>query len=166
MAVVGIDLGLTGAICELDDNGKLKALLDMPTLSIGRKSRKTYNVAKLAQILAALPRGSSVIAESVHAMPLNGSVASFGLGQCLGLVQGITAALGLSLTLVTPTAWKKSYGLLKAEKSESIKAALALDSGLSPYLTRVVKGQRVPLAKSHNRAEAYLLASYFRSVKP
>ena len=51
MSVLGIDIGSTGAIALLADNGALLDTWDMPTLRDGPKNRRTVNAPLLAEII-------------------------------------------------------------------------------------------------------------------
>ena len=46
MLVIGIDPGITGAICFFED-GELKDVIDMPTMASGNKNKKQINGSQI-----------------------------------------------------------------------------------------------------------------------
>ena len=42
MLIIGIDPGISGAICFFDE-GKVKEILDMPVMAEGKKNKKQIN---------------------------------------------------------------------------------------------------------------------------
>ena len=49
--VIGIDIGIQGAIAALDESGQLVEVFDMPVLKDGPAGRRTVNPALLAVII-------------------------------------------------------------------------------------------------------------------
>lgn len=118
MIIIGIDPGCSGAVVAFDSvNEHFKYIL-MPTMEVGKSTR--VNGAAVAEFLKPFLQTKPVVyLEKVGAMPKNGSVAMFTFGHSAGVVDGVCAALGLSITLVTPQAWKKHCGLIGSEKDAS-----------------------------------------------
>ena len=46
MLIIGIDPGITGAICFFED-GELKDVIDMPTMASGNKNKKQINGSQI-----------------------------------------------------------------------------------------------------------------------
>ena len=46
MLIVGIDPGITGAICFFED-GELKDVIDMPTMASGNKNTQIFKTVKI-----------------------------------------------------------------------------------------------------------------------
>ena len=150
--IVGVDIGVTGAICLFDVNtGRIIALDDMPFFLSDSKHKK-IDTTEICNLLTKYIRmgATLMIIEDVHAMPAVGSVASFSMGYGKGVFEGMAKALKLPHQRVSPRKWKAHYGLLKAAKVESITVAKQLYPDSKKWLT---------LMKHHNRAEAILLAS-------
>jgi crossover junction endodeoxyribonuclease RuvC len=96
--------------------------------------------------------------ELVHAMPGQGVTSMFSMGRGVGIWEGILAGLRIPFDTVTPQAWKKLLLGKGAgdDKNASILRAQALIPGAAEYLSR---------AKDDGRAEAMLIAEYFRRTR-
>ena len=157
--VIGIDPGLTGAVCVL--NGKTCEFHDTPIMVVlsGGKKRTRYQPEQMALLLRPWENCDAVVAlELVHAMPQQGTASMFSMGFGYGLWRGIAAGLCLAVESVTPQAWKRAM-LGKgagADKNASILRACTLFPQAAPYLSRKM---------DHGRAEALLLAAYLRDYR-
>jgi len=151
--IVGIDPGVSGAICILR-NGKVTMTCDMPIMVDGTKSKRQVNAAELANILINEKIGEQdkIILESVSAMPGQGVTGMFSFGQSFGVIKGVCAALKLPLHLVRPVKWKKHFNLLNSEKDASRTKVIEM----YPYIS-----SQVSKKKDSNKADAILIAKYF-----
>ena len=151
--IVGIDPGVSGAICILR-NGKVTMTCDMPIMVDGTKSKRQVNAAELANILINEKIGEQdkIILESVSAMPGQGVTGMFSFGQSFGVIKGVCAALKLPLHLVRPVKWKKHFNLLNSEKDASRTKAIEIFPYFSSELSR---------KKDSNKADAILIASFY-----
>ena len=143
MIVVGIDPGVTGALA-LFSGGKLEEIVDMPVFATRADG------AELAQILERW-WPDTVYLEDVHAMPKNGSVATFKLGLNTGIVIGIVQAAHIPLRRVSPQVWKRATGVSGKPKD----AARGLCTELYPQ--HASKFRRV---SDDGRADAVLIGRY------
>lgn len=151
MKFVGIDTGVTGAIALLDSDAD-PIVIDMPRTVDGVDGQLLYH-----QLKAWAP--AEVYVERTHAMPKNGSMAAFSLGDSRGAVRTAVTAARVPLIWVSPRDWQQAHGLYgggysdKARKDRSRWKAQELFPTLADSLGR---------AKDHNRAEALLIAEYGR----
>ena len=100
MYIVGIDIGLKGAIASIDSNKPKDVMIwDMPLIE------KTIDIVELKDIMYSL-RDSHVFVEKAQPMPKQGVVSMFNYGKTYGIVLGVLSALEIPYTLVTPQAWK------------------------------------------------------------
>jgi hypothetical protein len=106
--------------------------------------------ASLASRLKQMRPDVAVI-ERVAAMPRQGVSSTFKFGTAFGIIQGVIAALEIPVHFVTPSKWKKYFGL-SADKEQSRARALQFWPNRSDLFSR---------KKDHGRAEAALLARYF-----
>lgn len=149
MSILGIDPGLTGAIAIVNADGFI--VEDMPVMANGTsaKVRNVVNAAELARVLR--PHADRIrvaYVERVSTMPGQGVASQGSLMHSAGVVEGVLAALGISLVLVTPGKWKKAMGLANdKEASRALAQRLFPDAPL---------GRK----KDHGRAEALLIATY------
>ena len=145
--IVAFDPGLSGAIAFLSEAGELIDCRDLPI--IGADTQRRVDAANLASIIRQHNPSRAVI-EQVSAMPGNGVSSMFRFGQSLGTIAGACGALGLPVTWVTPSKWKKEAGLdSTAEKSRA--------RAIETWPDKAALFARV---KDHNRAEAALLARW------
>lgn len=147
-----------GAIGVITETGNFIEAFEMPTVLANKSSNRqmvnAYELAaQLRRILIEAPVGVVAIAEQVNAMPDQGVASSFAFGKSFGIVIGVLAALGISTELVSPQRWKKHFDLAGGEKEQARELAI-----------RLFPTSPMPLKKHHNRAEALLIARYYRDV--
>ena len=122
MRIIGIDPGATGAIVLLE-NGDPIEWMAMPTMVVGTATR--VNASDLTFFISQ-SKPDHVYVEKVGAMPGQGVVSMFNFGHNTGVIMGVLGALGLSHTLVTPQAWKKSAGLIGTDKDAARSRAISI----------------------------------------
>ena len=159
MIIIGIDPGVSGAICILND-GKITDLYEMPTMIDGKKNKKQVNGAQVTNIIKQklnIHKNEDVIVvvEHVNAMPGQGVTSMFNFGQSFGVIKGICSALSLPIYFVRPTKWKKHFNLIKTNKDASRTKVIEVYPEISSKLHR---------KKDSNRADAILIALYFNDT--
>lgn len=110
MLVLGIDVGINGALAFFDPDRGLLDLVDMPKLQIERNGKTKSTIS--APMLAALIRARSetligALVEQVGAMPGQGVSSMFSFGRSLGIVEGTLAGLHIPVFFSTPQSWQK-----------------------------------------------------------
>jgi len=149
MVIVGIDVGVDGAIAALDDKLNYLSCWDMPTMALSATKRQV-NPAAVARIFQTNGIKSAIVyVERVGAFPGQGVTSMFNFGVSCGIVQGVLAALGIPMVLITPQTWKKRAGLSKKPKD----MARTLAQQLYP---RAELGRK----KDIGRADALLIARF------
>ena len=156
MFIIGIDPGISGAICFFED-GKIIDVIEMPSMSEGKKNKKQVNGNQLFnEIKLRLSEINQekicVVVEHVTAMPGQGVTSMFNFGQSFGVIKGICSAMQLSTFYVRPVKWKKYFGLIKSEKDASRTKAIEIFPYISTNLSK---------KKDSNKADAILIASFF-----
>ena len=156
MLIIGIDPGVSGSICFFED-GKILDVLEMPTMTDGKKNKKQVNGAQIYNEISTKIRGIEkqnlrVIIEQVSAMPGQGVTSMFNFGQSFGILKGICSAMQLPMYFVRPAKWKKYFGLIKSEKDASRTKAIEMFPYFSSQLSK---------KKDSNKADAILIASFY-----
>lgn len=155
MLILGIDVGLSGALAFLHD-GDLLNVQDLPLVAIGHGSgsRQEMSPELLHDMLVHTEiRIGLAVVEDVNAFGM-GRTSAYRFGKNVGQIEGVLAACGIRTVKVTPQRWKKAMGL-GADKALSRAAAIKLWPDQSQYFARV---------KDDGRAEAALLAEWGRKT--
>ena len=154
MILIGIDPSVSGAL-SVYEHKKLIEVLDMPTMSEGKKNKKQINSAQLSLEIKKRVNGSdenAVVIEHVTAMPGQGVTSMFNFGQSFGVIKGICSALNLPVYFVRPVKWKKHFNLIGSSKDASRTKAIEMFPSFSDNMTR---------KKDANKADAILIGRYF-----
>ena len=104
MLIIGIDPGISGSICFFD-NGRIIKVIEMPTMTDGKKNKKQVNGAQIYhEILDGIKnhdkKDIKIVIEQVSAMPGQGVTSMFNFGQSFGILKGICSAMQLSMYFV------------------------------------------------------------------
>jgi crossover junction endodeoxyribonuclease RuvC len=159
MLIIGIDPGISGSICFLED-GIIKDVLEMPTMTEGKKNKKQVNGSQIFneisfRIKTYEKKNIKVVIEQVSAMPGQGVTSMFNFGQSFGILKGICSAMQLPIYFVRPAKWKKYFNLINSEKDASRTRAIEIFPYFSSNLSK---------KKDSNKADAILIASYFHET--
>ena len=156
MLIIGIDPGISGSICFLD-NGKILDVIEMPIMTDGKKNKKQVNGSQVYNEISKRIKQFEknqirVVIEHVSAMPGQGVTSMFNFGQSFGILKGICTAMQLPMYFVRPAKWKKYFNLLNSEKDASRTRAIEIFPYFSSQLSR---------KKDSNKADAILIASFY-----
>jgi hypothetical protein len=163
MRILGIDTGVSGAAAVLDvDRGCILDVIDVPTLD--EDSHRIVDVISLGAWITNLEPSIGVI-ERAFAMPDSvadrngkrsrmGSVSALRFGDASGTIRSAVIMSGVPYRLVMPGIWKKFFQLPGAKDKEASRLlAIKLWPGAEKFMNRKM---------DHNRAEAVLIAEYWR----
>ena len=156
MLIIGIDPGTSGSICFFED-GKILEVIEMPTMTEGKKNKKQVNGAQIYNELSKRINNTEnqdtrVIIEQVSAMPGQGVTSMFNFGQSFGVIKGVCAAMQLPMFFVRPAKWKKYFSLINSQKDASRTRAIEIFPYFSTQLSK---------KKDSNKADAILIASFY-----
>lgn len=159
MLIIGIDPGISGSICFLD-NGKILDVVEMPIMTDGKKNKKQVNGSQVYNEISKRIKQFEknqirVVIEHVSAMPGQGVTSMFNFGQSFGILKGICTAMQLPMYFVRPAKWKKYFNLLNSEKDASRTRAIEIFPYFSSQLSR---------KKDSNKADAILIASFYHET--
>ena len=153
--ILGIDIGVSGAIALLSPAGELIDVYDMPCLLDGvrtkaGKNRCTVNAPLLAELVYKT-HATKAFVERVGPMPKEGAVSAFAFGDCKGVVRGVLAAAAIPCLFITPAQWKRAVGIPPGKLG-------AKDQARSEALRRwPAHAARFKLKKDDGKAEAALI---------
>lgn len=153
--VLGVDPGLSGALCLFHLADKQIDIFDMPVVD-GR-----VDPAKLAGIVEMCKLRGSIVAavENVSSMPRQAG--AFNFGRSAGVVHGVLGAMGVPMELVSPNVWKGAVGLRKlAGETQDANKTRARELATKLWPANAAEFKRVMDA---DRAEAALIARFFAS---
>jgi len=156
MLIIGIDPGISGSICFLED-GRILDVVEMPTMAEGKKNKRQVNGSQIyneisKKINKIEKQNIRVVIEQVSAMPGQGVTSMFNFGQSFGILKGICSAMLLPMYFVRPAKWKKYFGLINSEKDASRTRAIEMFPQFSSQLSK---------KKDSNKADAILIASFY-----
>ena len=156
MLIIGIDPGISGSICFLED-GKIHDVIEMPTMAEGKKNKRQVNGSQIYNEISTRVKNLDikdikVVVEQVSAMPGQGVTSMFNFGQSFGILKGICSAMQLPIYFVRPAKWKKYFNLINSEKDASRTRAIEIFPYFSSHLSR---------KKDSNKADAILIASFY-----
>ena len=156
MLIIGIDPGITGAICFFEDR-KIIGLIEMPNMAAGKKNKRQVNGAQVyneifERIKNYNKKDIKVVIEQVSAMPGQGVTSMFNFGQSFGVLKGICSAMQIPMYFVRPAKWKKYYSLIKTNKDASRTKTIQIYPMISDKISK---------KKDSNKADAILIARYF-----
>lgn len=156
MIYIGIDPGLSGAVAFVDHRSCV--VEDLPTSTLpgnGLVTRKIDGRGFVELLRRHTVPGEpvQVYLEQVNTMGgKNNAVQTQGsLMRTLGAIEAVLECMRMAPNMVYPQKWKRFYGL-DADKKKALTVARELYPALS--------GTTLKLAKSHNRAEALLIAHW------
>ncbi len=148
MVYIGIDAGsVSGALGAIDHDGNY-----VESFMIDHKDKHILALVFKSRILSIVdPKdGAQICMEAVHAMPKQGISSAWNFARAVGVISAVCELTNYPFHLVSPQKWKKHFGLT-ADKNE----ALDLARKLFPKAP-------LKLKKDINRAEALLIAEYWR----
>ena len=156
MLIIGIDPGISGAICFFE-NGEIKDVIDMPVMADGKKNKKQINGSQIfneisTRIKNYKAENINVVIEQVSAMPGQGVTSMFNFGQSFGVLKGICAAMQLPIFLVRPAKWKKHFELINSSKDASRTKVIEMYPSFAEQLSK---------KKDVNKSDAILIARFF-----
>lgn len=166
MKIIGIDPGKTGAICRLEVQENLTAIM-MPKIEklqlcpvVEVKKKKEYDINGMRGLLFHPEKPDEVWIEKTHAMPKQGGVSMFSSGKGYGIWLGLIAGLWIRVNEVAPQTWKKFW--LKDMPKDKNSSVLRVQQLFPDVNLLPTERSRKP---SHDLADAILIAMYGMQFK-
>ena len=157
MFIIGIDPGISGAICFMKD-GKIIDVIEMPNMAEGKKNKKQVNSSQIfneisLRIKSLNKNEIKVVIEHVSAMPGQGVTSMFNFGQSFGVLKGICSAMNLSMYFVRPAKWKKYFNLINTEKDASRTKAIEI----FPYFSINLSKKKMQIKQTQCLLRAFFM---------
>lgn len=149
--ILGIDPGVSGALCLLDTELWTLAITDMPLEAGVKGKNKVSSGGLIAAIRACDP--DHAFLEDVSASPQMGVTSAFSFGDGFGCTRTAITAHDATLWLVRPQVWKPALKVPKDKKQATTRAAQ-----LFPDARKILYGPRG--GAFDGRAESALIAFY------
>lgn len=146
--IFAIDPGLNGAWATISRDGEFAGAGELPRYS---------NLVSGIELTDLIKKSSAkqIVIERVHSMPKQGVASSFTFGCAFGVCIGVACGLNLPISFIVPQKWKAHFRLSGKAKDASRERAIQLYPEALAWLS---------LKKHHGRADAILLARYFRDL--
>ena len=112
--VIGIDPGKSGAIAIYRPKDHVLTVWDAPLLA-NPKGKTETDLHGLLYILRVLDGPVMAVLEQASPRPGEGSVGAFSFGRGYGAIQMALAIHGHQVRMVTPSVWKRHFGLIFAK---------------------------------------------------
>ena len=162
--IIGIDPGLTGGICLLDESGVIVSYHKTP---VKKDNGKTIlDLKNITEIFITAGNVVNYIIEQQHSMPQQGISSTgktmFNYGQLIGIIYSLAHENDYqSYSIINPQKWKNYYKKIYGESIKDKSASCALAQKLSG------KTFILPRCKKPHDGicEAYLIAEYYRLTK-
>lgn len=161
--IIGIDLGLDGAIATLMkiEGAYSLSVYDMPTFEVRSRTRvkRELDLPALRSLLAPNAHQTRfAVLEIISTRPGYGLRAALTAGYGWGAVEGLLAALNIGVHRVSPVRWKKVMlaDMGRDKDASRFKATQVFPNSAELFSRRC----------DHGRAEAALLALYGSPIYP
>lgn len=173
--IIGVDIGLSGAICFLDTYAStLLSIYDMPIMdgSLTKSGRKKsiLDIGRLHFIFE-IPKfhfdSAVVVIESIHSFPGQGVVSVGTLLEQKGIIRGLAFALGYELAEVSPKTWQKHCGIVPPKDLKGQgprKKWLKEKSRTIASETYPEFSEKFLKNNAHGRSDSCLIAKYYRDI--
>lgn len=155
MLTIGIDVGVTGAIACLRNDGAFMDVEDLPIMFHGKT--KWIDGTEFLAVIRRMKQGQPCRAfvEKTQATPKIGVTTSNSMGLTLGSVLSILQVSDCSIELVYPQVWKRALGLIGSSLSDRDKKHASLCRARQLFPSAPLDRQL-----DNGRAEALLIAHY------
>lgn len=166
---MGIDLGISGGITIVDENGKIHLCIPMPVTEIivNKKKKNQYDIKALNYLfkgkIAEVPVVEAIM-ERLRPIPMQSSQTGFSLGMAVGIFRSLFTIHGIPYREVEPREWQSE--MFKGTpydrdttKEVSIMVANRLAPGFPFKATERSKKDSDGMTDSYNMA-VYLKRNY------
>lgn len=162
--IIGIDIGISGAVARVDINADDAVVADMPVTKDGDNRVDARGLVALLRLMVPTHCTAEVVIENVRPRPEgnkgkhgNSMHSQASMMRQRGAIEAVVDCLGFNLSTVEPATWKRRYGLIGQKKEASRQAALSLYAG-RPVVDNLKR------KRDEARAEALLIARHHQGI--
>lgn len=148
--VLGIDPGLSGAICADEGNGWMFTWATPVVYVKPNSKQRRYDIPAMCALIQQATPALAAGLEVQGPRPKEGVKSSFTSGFGYGVWYALLVAYGIPVVTVRPQEWKKRWGLIKSTKQASVLVAKERYPQFGMAKVPMTEGQ----------AEALLIAGY------
>jgi len=178
---MGLDPGVTGAICSVSSDGSKMTISDFPLEGDSTKGRtkgtgKKIQAQGISNIIKTIADYNNVkikdikcYIEKSQAMVGDGGVSGFNYGVNYGILFAVLSMSGVTFSEITPRKWKTEFGLLNnkklgiiKDKADSVYMAAEIFPSRKDFFMRESKRAKLGYVLNHGRSDAMLIAEYCR----
>ena len=153
---IGIDVGLSGALCFMEETNITIAPIPI-IMNTKKKSGKLYDIPTLNTILRAWSiRPCFATLETITGFGPGGLTAGISIGRGAGIIEALLAAHNIQYQAVHPKVWQKAL-FNSINKNDTKSASILVAKRLYPKINLIPEGCRKP---SDGFSDALLLAEY------
>lgn len=156
MKILGIDPGLSGAICLLNTETQEISFINGYKVKKAN-GRNEFNLPIIIEFLKNNPIDKCII-EKAQPMPGQGVVSMFTTGLNYGKLYGLLSAFNIPFIEIHPTRWIKHFKFNKYTKEEGYLYC----SKIYPSVINEFKGPKGGLLDG--KVDAFLIAKYGESI--
>ena len=149
--IIGIDPGLKGGVCIIDQDG---LCVDETQMPIGENGVDALALYEFIFGVVSDPSRAVALVEKAQSMSKQGVVSTFTYGTGYGKLLAVLEVLEIDTELIRPTIWKKHFALIKKTKKDSVELAEEL---FPDVVLRTKRGRLID-----GVAEALMIAEYKR----
>jgi hypothetical protein len=108
MLVVGVDIGLKGAIAVMDNDRAIRAVADAPIIRGGKNKRDLMDIDGMVEVLSGYADADLIVLEQSSTRPHQSAQSGLKTGFGAGLWVGACSALRATYVSVRPQQWQRS----------------------------------------------------------
>jgi hypothetical protein len=155
MLTIAVDVGVTGAVACLRDDGAFHAVEDLPIMT--HSKTRWIDAVEFAAIVRRMKQGQECRAfvEKTQATPKIGVTTANSMGLTLGSTLAVMQMTGCSIELVYPQVWKRALGLINSAATDREKKLASLQRARQLFPSAPLERQL-----DNGRAEALLICHY------
>lgn len=165
---MGVDLGISGGITIIDENGTILVCKPMPTTEIivNKKKKNQYDIKTLDRLFDGMNRAyqiTEVIMERLRPIPMQSSQTGFSLGMAVGIFRTLFTVYEIPYREVEPRLWQQEmFQGTPYDKDTTKEVSIMVANRLAPGFS--FKATDRSKKESDGMTDSYNMAVYLKRV--